>query len=74
MILALGTLLQVYCCRLGFHGSAALIFYDIHHGWLYDRQYLIVWTDIAIIILIINVLIFLEEPFWSWDTCMAKAA
>ena len=31
-------------------------------------QYLIVWTDIAIIILIINVLIFLEEPFFGHGT------
>ncbi len=31
-------------------------------------QYLIVWTDIAIVILIIHVLIFFEEPFLGHGT------
>ena len=66
MILALGTLLQVWTVFAD--RSAALIFTISITVGCTIGQYLIVWTDIAIIILIINVLIFLEEPFFGHGT------
>ena len=66
MILALGTLLQVWTVFAD--RSAALIFTISITVGCTIGQYLIVWTDIAIIILIINVLIFLEEPFLGHGT------
>ena len=73
MIPAFGTLRQVWTVFAD-HSAALIFTISITVGCTVG-QYLIVWTDIAIIILIINVLIFLEEPlFWSWDTCMAEAA
>lgn len=61
MIPAFGTLRQVWTVFAD-HSAALIFTISITVGCTVG-QYLIVWTDIAIIILIINVLIFLEEPF-----------
>ena len=66
MILALGTLLQVWTVFAD--RSAALIFTISITVGCTIGQYLIVWTDIAIVILIIHVPIFFEEPFLGHGT------
>ena len=66
MIPAFGTLRQVWTVFAD-HSAALIFTISITVGCTVG-QYLIVWTDIAIIILIINVLIFLEEPFFGHGT------
>ena len=66
MVPALGTLCKVWTAYAD--TSTTLIFpISITVGCTVG-QYLIVWTDIAIVILIINVSILLEEPFFCHGT------